>query len=52
MGETVKRRVPFISALFLFAQVSTMQAQETLDLAKTCLLKYLSIRAATKKGVN
>ena len=37
MEETVKLRLLLISALFLFAQMSTMQAQETLDLAKiTC----------------
>jgi hypothetical protein len=35
--ETVKLRLLFTSALFLFVQIPTMQAQETLDLAKiTC----------------
>src|SRR5215471_4544541 len=37
MEVTVKLRLLFTSALFLFAQMPTMQAQETLDLAKiTC----------------
>ena len=37
MEVTVKLRLLLTSALFLFAQVPTMQAQETLDLAKvTC----------------
>ena len=37
MEVTVKLRMLLTSTLFLFAQMSTMQAQETLDLAKvTC----------------
>ena len=37
MEVTVKLRLFLTSALFLFAQMATMQAQETLDLAKiTC----------------
>jgi hypothetical protein len=37
MEGTVKARLLLTSALFLFAQMPTMQAQETLDLAKiTC----------------
>jgi acid stress chaperone HdeB len=37
MEVTVKLRLLLISALFLFAQISTMQAQETVDVAKiTC----------------
>ena len=37
MEETVKLRLLLTSTLFLVAQVPTMQAQETLDLAKiTC----------------
>ena len=37
MEVTVKLRLLLTSALFLFAQTPTMQAQETLDLAKiTC----------------
>ena len=37
MEVTVKLRLLFTSALFVFAQMPTMQAQETLDLAKiTC----------------
>src|SRR5215470_12907942 len=37
MEGTVKARLLFTSALFLFVQMPTMQAQETLDLAKiTC----------------
>jgi hypothetical protein len=37
MEVTVKLRLLLTSALFLFAQMATMQAQETLDLAKiTC----------------
>ena len=37
MEVTVKLRLLFTSALFLFVQMPTMQAQETLDLAKiTC----------------
>ena len=35
MEETVKLRMLLTSTLFLFAQMPTMQAQETLDLAKT-----------------
>jgi HdeA/HdeB family len=37
MEVTVKLRLLLTSALFLFAQMPTMQAQETVDLAKiTC----------------
>jgi hypothetical protein len=37
MEVTVKLRLLLTSGLFLFVQISTMQAQETLDLAKiTC----------------
>ena len=37
MEVTVKLRLLLTSTLFLFAQMATMQAQETLDLAKiTC----------------
>ena len=37
MEVTVKLRLLLTSALFLFAQIPTMQAQETLDFAKiTC----------------
>ena len=37
MEETVKLRLLLTSTLFLFTQMPTMQAQETLDLAKiTC----------------
>jgi len=37
MEGTVKARLLFTSALFLFVQIATMQAQEKLDLAKiTC----------------
>ena len=37
MEVTVKLRLLLASTLFLFAQMPTMQAQETLDLAKiTC----------------
>jgi hypothetical protein len=34
MEVTVKLRLLRTSALFLFAQMATMQAQETLDIAK------------------
>jgi len=37
MEETVKLRLLLTSALFLFVQMTTMQAQETLDLAKNNL---------------
>jgi hypothetical protein len=37
MEVTVKLRLFLISALFLFAQIATMHAQETVDVAKiTC----------------
>ena len=37
MQETVKLRLLFTSALFLFMQIATMHAQETVDVAKiTC----------------
>ena len=37
MEVTVKARLLFTSALFLFVQIPTMQAQETVDVAKiTC----------------
>jgi hypothetical protein len=37
MERTMKGRLLFASTLFLFAQMPTMQAQESLDLAKiTC----------------
>jgi hypothetical protein len=52
MEETVKLRLLLTSALFLFAQVPTMQAQETLDLAKiTCEQFMMEKLAWTSRDV-
>jgi hypothetical protein len=52
MEVTVKLRVLLISTLFLFAQMPTMQAQETLDLAKiTCQQFEMEQLAYTSRDV-
>jgi len=52
MEVTVKLRLLLTSALFLFAQVPTMQAQETLDLAKiTCEQYSMEQLAATSRDI-
>src|SRR6516164_3186568 len=47
MEATVKLRLLLTSALFLFAQVPTMQAQETLDLAKITCEQFMGEQLAT-----
>jgi hypothetical protein len=47
MEGTVKLRLLLTSALFLFAQVPTMQAQETLDLAKITCEQFMGEQLAT-----
>src|SRR5215471_20821398 len=52
MEVTVKLRLLLTSALFVFAQVPTMQAQETLDLAKiTCEQFMMEKLAWTSRDV-
>src|SRR5215472_437310 len=52
MEGTVKARLLLTSALFLFAQVPTMQAQETLDLAKITYEQYsMEQLAATSRDI-
>ena len=52
MEVTVTLRLLLISALFLFAQIPTMQAQETLDLAKiTCEQFMMEKLAYTSRDV-
>jgi hypothetical protein len=52
MEVTVTLRLLLISALFLFAQISTMQAQETMDLAKiTCEQFMMEKLAYTSRDV-
>jgi acid stress chaperone HdeB len=47
MEVTVKLRLLLASTLFLFAQMSTMQAQETLDLAKITCEQFTAEQLAT-----
>jgi len=52
MEGTVKARLLLTSALFVFAQMPTMQAQETLDLAKiTCEQFMMEKLAWTSRDV-
>ena len=52
MEVTVTLRLLLIGALFLFAQIPTMQAQETLDLAKiTCEQFMMEKLAYTSRDV-
>jgi hypothetical protein len=52
MEETVKLRLLLASALFVFVQIPTMQAQETLDLAKiTCEQYSMEQLAATSRDI-
>jgi hypothetical protein len=52
MEVTVKLRLLLTSALFVFARVPTMQAQETLDLAKiTCEQFMMEKLAWTSRDV-
>jgi hypothetical protein len=52
MEETMKLRVLLTSALLLFAQMPTTQAQETLDLAKiTCEQYSMEQLAATSRDI-
>jgi acid stress chaperone HdeB len=44
--ETVKLRLLLTSALFLFVQTPTMQAQETLDLAKITCQQFIGEQLA------
>jgi len=47
MEVTVKFRLFLTSALFLFAQMPAMQAQETLDLAKITCQQFMGEQLAT-----
>jgi len=47
----VKLRLLLTSALFLFAQVPTMQAQETLDLAKITCEQYSMEQLAASRDI-
>jgi hypothetical protein len=47
MEVTVKLRLLLASTLFLFAQMPTMQAQETLDLAKITCEQFATEQLAT-----
>ena len=47
MEGTVKVRLLLTSALFLFAQMPTMQAQETLDLGKITCEQFATEQLAT-----
>ena len=47
MEVTVKLRLLLTSTLFLFAQMATMQAQETLDLAKITCEQFATEQLAT-----
>jgi HdeA/HdeB family len=47
MEVTVKLRLLLTSALFLFVQMPTMQAQETLDLAKITCEQLMMEKLAT-----
>ena len=47
MEVTVKLRLLLTSALFLFAQMATTQAQETLDLAKITCEQFTAEQLAT-----
>jgi hypothetical protein len=47
MEGTVKLRLLLTSSLFLFVQIPTMQAQETLDLAKITCEQFEMRRLAT-----
>ena len=52
MEVTVKLRLLLTSALFLFAQIPTMQAQETLDIAKiTCEQVLMEKLAAPSRDI-
>jgi hypothetical protein len=51
MEVTVKLRLLLTSALFLFAQVPTMQAQETLDLAKITCEQYSMEQLAASRDI-
>jgi len=46
MEVTVKLRLLLTSALFLFAQIPTMQAQETVDFAKITCEEFLMEKLA------
>jgi hypothetical protein len=46
MEVTVKLRLLLIGALFLFAQIPTMQAQETVDVAKITCEQFLGEKLA------
>ena len=46
MEVTVKLRLLLTSALFLFAQIPTMQAQETVDVAKITCEEFLMEKLA------
>jgi acid stress chaperone HdeB len=47
MEVTVKLRLLVTSALFLFAQMQTMQAQETLDVSKITCEEFLMEKLAS-----
>jgi hypothetical protein len=47
MEGTVKARLLLTSALFLFAQMPTMQAQETVDVAKITCQQIIGEQLAT-----
>jgi len=47
MEATVKLRLLLTSTLFLFVQIPTMQAQETLDLAKITCQEFMGEQLAT-----
>jgi len=47
MEATVKLRLLLTSTLFLFVQIPTMQAQETLDLAKITCQQFMGEQLAT-----
>ena len=47
MEVTVKLRLLVTSALFLFAQIQTMQAQETLDVSKITCEEFLMEKLAS-----
>jgi hypothetical protein len=52
MEETVKARLLFTSALFLFVQMPTMQAQVTVDVSKiTCEQVLMEKLAWTEREV-
>jgi len=51
MEVTVKLRLLLTSTLFLFAQTPTMQAQETLDLAKITCEQYSMEQLAASRDI-